>query len=182
MKKQTTNYCVVLLLIILFFMPGVVAYLFYTHPSWLSATRTNKGELLTQPVALTSIDGEGKWRIIFWSPKACNELCVQQLDTLARVRLALGRKLYDVEQIVALPATAAALPAAVTDDLIKKDFKINTLSSADDEAIQPLANTTPIFLMSPDNYLVLRYKAGVNPDDIYKDLKTLLNTTATKKG
>lgn len=36
------------------------------------------------------------------------------------------------------------------------------------------------FLADPNNYLILSYSPQVNPDDVYKDLKLLLNTTENK--
>lgn len=65
MRKQTSKYYILLLLIVVFVAPGVAAYLFYQHPSWLGSSRINKGTLLNPPVLLNTLEGKSKWRIIF---------------------------------------------------------------------------------------------------------------------
>lgn len=180
MKKKLSKYYVVVLLLMMFTAPGVTAYLFYTHPSWLGAARTNKGVLLTHPVELTSIEGKTKWRLLFWSPEVCEQECLKQLDTLARVRLALGRKLYQVEQKLLLADEQSNPLDAIKKELSAIDFQINTLSAMDKQQLEQLSNEPQIFIMNPDNFVVLSYKQGVKPNDVYKDLKTLLNATEIK--
>lgn len=58
MKTQSNKYYVVLLLIVMFAAPGIAAYVFYQHPSWLGSTRVNKGTLLSPPVVLKGLEGE----------------------------------------------------------------------------------------------------------------------------
>jgi hypothetical protein len=182
MKKQTTNkYYVLTLLICLFAAPGIAAYVFYNHPSWLGGTRVNKGVLLSSPVELTSVAGKTKWRLIFWSPSTCAKACLKQLDILARVRLALGRKFYQVDQQLVL-GMDSFLSSAMKKKLEAKDFKVHKLSDMDIVQLKNLSEQPHVFIMDPNNYLVLSYKSGVNPDDIYKDLKLLLNTSEIKKG
>ena len=180
MKKQLSKYYVVLILLILFTAPGVTAYLFYTHPSWLGSTRINKGVLLPKPVALTSIEGKAKWRLLLWTPGTCEQECLQQLDILARVRLALGRKLYQVEQKLVLGEEQSEQLATIKQELDDKDIQISTLSELDKQQLQQLSSKPKIFIMNPDNYLVLSYKSGVKPNDVYKDLKVLLSATEIK--
>lgn len=176
MKKRTTNYFIVGLLVFIFIAPGLSAYVFYNHLSWLSGPKTNKGLLLQPAVALDSVKGN-KWRILFWEPKTCSSTCLEQLDVLARVRLALGRKLYQVEQLLLLPENAVStLP--YTKELEAKDFKINSVSTED---ASRLGSEPAVFLMNPEHYLILKYQPGVNPEDVYKDLKTVLNAE-TKQG
>jgi hypothetical protein len=43
-----------------------------------------------------------------------------------------------------------------------------------------LSSQSKVYLANPDKYLILSYQSQVDPDDIYKDLKLLLNTTETK--
>ena len=91
MKILNRNSFVLLLLAILFVAPGIVAYFVYTHPQWLGMATTNKGELIKSPQILDKLGSEKKWRLIVWSPEGCDATCIQQVDKLARIRLALGR-------------------------------------------------------------------------------------------
>ena len=181
MNKQINKYYILALLISVFAAPGLAAYLFYTNPSWLGGARTNKGELLKPPIELTSVAGKTKWRLIYWSPEACEQHCFSQLDMLARVRLALGRKLYQVDQELLLGGDRP-LTSAAEQELKIHDFIASHVSTQDEQQLKNWVAESQIFIMDPDNYLVLSYKSGVNPDDVYKDLKLLLNTTETKKG
>jgi hypothetical protein len=181
MKKQKTKFYIVALLISAFAAPGVAAYLFYKNPSWLGSSRTNKGLLLTPAVELTSVKGQSKWRLIYWTPEACEARCLNQLDVLARVRLALGRKLYQVDQQLVLGVNGT-VSSTLEQELNTHDVTAVQLSSADEQQVKSLVAEPQIFIMNPDNYLVLSYKSGVNPNDVYKDLKLLLNANETKKG
>ncbi len=182
MKKNVTKYSILLTLALLFAAPGIAAYLFYQHPSWLGASKINKGTLLTSPIKLSSIKNKSKWNIIFWNPNDCAQQCLQQLDVLARVRLALGRKLYQVDQWLIVDENENWLSPQLHTVLKERDFLVTHWSSAEKEQLLGLHSNPRIFIANPDNYLILSYPEGVNPDDIYKDLKLLLNTTETKSG
>lgn len=176
MKKELFKYGIILLLIILFAAPGVAAYLFYRHPQWLGASKTNKGVLLNPPVALKLLPLQNKWHIIFWTPVNCDTLCLKELDTLARMRLALGRKLYQVDQWIIL-ADAASLTQEMQSKIKELDFHVVQLSQIELKAQSALFSKKTVFLADPDNYLILSYPSLVNPEDVYHDLKLLLNTT-----
>ncbi|MGL5743190.1 MAG: hypothetical protein ACRCXC_11985 [Legionella sp.] len=180
MKKQTTKYYILLLLIAVFAAPGIAAYVFYQHPSWLGSARVNKGTLLNPPVLVASLEGKSKWRVIFWSPNVCDKSCLKQLDTLARIRLALGRKLYQVDQWLVLSHNAPSLPQQTSYLLKEMDFKITQLPEAETQTKGNLFSDAKIFIADPNNYLILSYSLQAKPDDVYKDLKLLLNATENK--
>ncbi|WP_454782977.1 hypothetical protein [Legionella sp. WA2022007384] len=177
MKKQASKYYILVLLVVIFVTPGVAAYLFYQHPSWLGATRVNKGTLLNPPIMVNALEGKSKWRIVFWSPEACDQVCMKQLDLLARIRLALGRKLYQVDQWLLLSDKAPSLSPEQQTYLKEIDFKVAKLSAAEVVTKDALLSETNVFIADPGNYLILSYTSQVNPNDVYKDLKLLLNTT-----
>lgn len=182
MKKRQTKYYTLLLLVLMFIAPGFAAYIFYQHPTWLGSSTVNKGTLLNPPLALTSITGPSKWRIVYWNPGECGQDCVKQLDILARVRLALGRKLYQVDQWLMLNTEHPALAPQINDILKEHDFHVANLSATEVKQLATLPSSPRVFIVSPEDYLILSYQSGVNPDDVYKDLKLLLNTTETKNG
>ncbi len=98
----------------------------------------------------------------------------QQLDSLARVRLALGRKLYQVDQYLIVGAHTPVLSEKVQLALRELDFKVMQLSAQDIDKYSVLSTTEQIFLADPHNYLILRYASSAQAEDIYKDLKLLL--------
>ncbi|KTD39963.1 hypothetical protein [Legionella parisiensis] len=179
MRKQASKYYILLLLVIIFLTPGIAAYLFYQHPSWLGSSRVNKGDLLNPPIMLDVLDDKPKWRLIFWSPVACDQVCLKHLDVLARIRLALGRKLYQVDQWLLLSDKAPPLSQEQQAFLKEVDFKVAKLP-ADFIAKDTLLSEAKVFIADPGNYLILSYASQANPEDVYKDLKLLLNTTENK--
>jgi hypothetical protein len=182
MTKRYSKYYILVLLIVLFIAPGVAAYIFYQHPSWLGSTRINKGTLLNPPILLNALEGKSKWRIIFWSPNDCGQTCMHQLDVLARIRLALGRKLYQVDQWLVLGDKASSLSEEQQVILKNIDFKVMKLSKMEEVSQNPLFKRSKVYVADPENYLILKYAAEVNPEDVYKDLKLLLSITENKSG
>lgn len=186
MKASHHHYMVLWLLALVFIAPGVAAYFFYTHPQWLSHATTNKGTLLTPPVFISSLKeasvinpsslGRGPtWKLVVWSPTACNGECINQLDKLARIRLALGRRLYNVTQELLLGAKAP-LPASKLRALLQ-ERDIHIVRLQEKEQSPTLPHKITIFIANPENYLVLAYQPTVKPDDIFHDMKHLLTTT-----
>lgn len=182
MKTQNARYSILLLLIVMFAAPGIGAYLFYNHPEWLGTSRTNKGTLLAHPLQLSSVANDSKWHLVFWAPDLCDKQCIAQLNVLARVRFALGRKFYQVEETLLLGQEQNETPSLLQSALKETLFKVNHLSASEIQQLNQLSPTPQIFIMNPDNYLILSYQSGVNPDDVYKDIKLLLNISESKKG
>lgn len=175
MNKQKSKWGVLFLLVLVFIAPGIAAYVVFQHPNWLGSTTINKGKLLSPAVALNPLDDSKKWQIIYWSPTGCETGCMQQLDVLARMRLALGRKLYYVDQWLVMGDEVNSLTETAQALLKEQDFHIATLSTIQKEQMSALSTQPKVYLANPDHYLILSYDAQVNPDDIYKDLKHLLN-------
>jgi len=175
MKICRRNYIVLFLLVALFAAPGLSAYFLYNHNDWLGAPKTNKGRLLSPPILLTQPGTNTKWRLVLWSPGACDKGCIQQLDKLARIRLALGRRLYNVEFWLLLGVDAPPLPDRLAHAAREQDIRVLKLSYDAFHQSSELPDFPEIFIMNPDNYLVLAYQMTSKPDDIFHDIKHLLN-------
>lgn len=174
MNLVRRKYFVLILLGLLFATPGISAYFFYLHPSWLGNTTTNKGKLLNPPVLLGHSKTNSKWRLVLWSPNACEQECIAELDKLARIRLALGRHLYKVTPQLLLNSEAPPLPEALANALHQQDIHTVRLSQDERKQMQILGNQPEIFIVNPDAYLVLAYKPTVKPEAIFHDLKHLV--------
>lgn len=179
MKTIHHKYVVLFLLFLLFAAPSLIAYLFYHNPDWVASNKTNKGVLLTPPVLLAYTDkapsaSTPKWKLAFWSPDTCGKNCLEQLDKLARIRLALGRHLYEVEIQLLLGAKAPQLSQNIVNALHEQDISILKFSAAEEQGMGILKNKSKIFITNPGNYLVLAYVQTVKPDNIFHDIKQLL--------
>lgn len=169
---------VLLILIIIFSLPGAAAWLFYSHPEWLKAATTNKGTLLTPPELVSELGARSKWRLILWQNDNCQKDCLVQLDKLARIRLALGRRLYEVDEVLLMPSDKSIKVDAAEKMLQEQDIRVLQLNGKQARPI--LAEETQFFIASPDNYLVLKYPLQAKSEAIYQDIKKLLNNPASK--
>lgn len=174
MKIAYRHSIILVLLVVLFAAPGLSALFVYYHPQWLGTGTINKGTLLSPPIELTELGSDAKWHLIFWSPQVCEASCLEQLDKLARVRLALGRRLYNVNLSLLLGSNVE-VPTTIQGQLDGLQVKTNKLSS--DASINALAHyqAPRLFISNPDNYLVLAYPQDVQPDDVFHDIKLLLS-------
>jgi len=179
MKIFKRNYIALFFLALIFAMPGLAAYIFYTHPQWLGSSTTNKGVLLNPPELISAINSKPKWRLILWNPDACEQSCLQQIDKLGRLRLALGRRLYDVEQWLISKNDQQLSPELVnvTSD---QDVHVLLLSSQLQAKLSALTDKPQVFIANPDNYLVLAYGLDAKSGDIFHDLKQLLSSNDKK--
>jgi len=163
-------YLVLTALLFLFAAPGIVAYLVYTHPSWLQAS-TNRGHLLQPAPRLQSMGQHKKWQLLLWSPAGCDAECARRMNDLARIRLSLGRRLYHVDIILAMPMTAPKISIALQQQLRHDDARLLRMD-AEDEAT--LGLTTAIYIVNPAHDVILAYTPTQVEDDIFHDLKIVV--------
>ncbi len=174
MKTKHRHAVMLLLLVCLFAAPGITAYFIFYHPQWLSPATTNKGQLLNPPVLLSELGHDSRWHLLLWTPVVCDKDCVAQMDKLARIRLALGRRLYNVDLGLLSGANENPVPGAFASAFREQKVEVMTLSS-DESKRWALSHKNPeLFIADPDNYLVLAYPVTAQPDDLYHDIKHLL--------
>jgi len=177
MKKLTRTKWVLLLLVLLFAAPGLLALVFYKHPAWLAALPTNKGEFIQPAVPLKLLDNpKEKWSMVLWCPAGCNIACVQEFDQLARTRLALGRRLYQVDLWLLQAANTTVCSPDVKQTLDAQDVNLRAVSVDEQAEALLLQQDMKTFLADPDNYMVLQYSPKNKPEDVFHDLKRLLSS------
>lgn len=174
MKTTRRYYVTLLLLVFLFAAPGLSAYFLYFHPQWLSKATTNKGQLINPPVLMSELNTNSKWRLVLWSPAACEKSCMDQLIQLERVRLALGRRLYDVDLSLLMGANSKPLSAEQAALLTGHRVSVKVLSAKPSEHLSALYKDSEFFIANPEHYLVLSYPTTAESDDLYHDIKLLL--------
>ncbi|PJD92890.1 MAG: hypothetical protein CK424_04800 [Legionella sp.] len=168
--KRTTIIC---LLILVFAAPGIAAYFAYTHPNWWTTT-TNHGQLLQPPPVLHHESITKKWQLIYWGGDHCDVACRKRLDDLARVRLALGRRLYHVDMVLAVNAKTSDVSEVVQHQLQQVDGHILLLDEVDAKV---LGATPAIYIVNPAHFVILAYSATQPNDDIFQDLKKMVSDT-----
>lgn len=187
LSRQTV---MMLLLAVLFFAPGLAALYFYQNPQLLGGHSTNKGDFLHPPLLMASLvkppastgitANMPKWSVVLWRPEGCDASCMVQLDQLARVRLALGRRYYEVDEVLLMPATSTSVSSETKAKLQEQRIAVDSLSPADATTLLAQSPQQRIFIANPQGFLVLSYAVTAESDDVYHDLKQLLMTTQTK--
>lgn len=177
MKKLTQTKWILFALIILFAAPGLLALVFYKHPAWLAALPTNKGEFIRPARPLKVLDNpKKKWSMVLWCPAGCDVSCVKTFDQLARTRLALGRRLYQVDVWMLQAASTQKCSNEMKQAFDKQDVKLRTMSVDESNEAVMLQHDIKIFLVDPDNYMVLQYSPMNKPEDVFHDVKRLLSS------
>ena len=169
------NKAILGLLVVLFASPSLVAYWLYRHPTSWHAASINRGTLITTPTVLSSMPSRDvKWHLVYWDPQACDAACLDAVEKIARVRIALGRRLYHVDVVLLQDESTKALSAAPRQSMHALDVREVRLSASDVKTMQALSPSAAYFLMNPQQQLVLRYARQAPADDLFHDIKHLL--------
>jgi cytochrome oxidase Cu insertion factor (SCO1/SenC/PrrC family) len=179
------------LMVAIFALPAVAAWIFYLNPGLLPATRVNRGELV-EPVrpwpaalALTRPDGSAfdatafgdRWTLVVPSRAPCGAACERRLIDLRQIRLALGESRYVVERLAVLVGDA---PAALGEPLA--GTQVARAGAGQDPQVQALFGPDPdiwdrIYVVDPFGNLMMRYAADAPPKDVLKDMERLLKAS-----
>jgi hypothetical protein len=174
MIKLRNNSWSLIILILLFVAPGVAAVVFYNHPTWLGGSETNRGTFVKQPAVFNYFDKSDNWRLVFYSPSVCDETCMQKLDSLARVRLALGRQLYNVDTYLLLDNNTKSISKKKSQLLDAADVSVLKFPAKDGSNNSLFGAKPAFYIINPKNYIILTYDASSPPDDIFQDIKKLV--------
>lgn len=175
MKIAHQRVLIIFILTAIFLAPGIVAWLYYRHPTWLSSASTNRGRFVSPAYHLKTLDNKHQhWRLIYWNPNSCNTTCMKHADDLARIRLALGRRLYQVDACVLLASEQPDFRPEQTKILQEKDMCMLKLPEKAEADRTALGDKPAFFIASPDNALILTYPITVASDDLFHDIKHLI--------
>lgn len=183
------KYLVFFLLTVLFLAPSICAYWCFLNPHLLSGKAVNKGKLLVKPIKLspqlvvdrkflpkTLINLDPKttiWRVVYIEKNSCKEHCLKQLELLAKVRIALGRKYYSTEIWLIQPKLKDS--NLLTNFLEMHSIKLGRLNQESFNNLESkVLNEQKLFIADPNFYLILGYPL-LNPKDLFRDLQRLIS-------
>lgn len=189
-----------LLLILLFFAPLALAFLFYYgHLGWRPAGHVNHGELIVPARPLPAValpiaghagiekgaDGgadarvspnflKGKWTLLYVGPGACPEQCRTELYYTRQVRTALNRDMDRVQRVFIAEGDCCDM------DFLRQQHRDLVTVRATPEAA-PLLALLPapvtgdrIYLIDPLGNLMMWYPSQAPFKGMLEDLKRLL--------
>jgi hypothetical protein len=165
----------------LFLAPILLAFTVYygVDGHWLK--KTNKGVLMTSPIAVTKlhlVDSSAKgfqqpqkWLLLYRNAN-CDQSCMKVLSKMLRVRMTLGRDMYRTQSILISSEKLTAEISNQLADVKGLDTKILLISKKDKQLQGPA-----IYVADPLGNVILRYKADVQPKDLKSDLIRLLKVS-----
>jgi hypothetical protein len=172
--KKKQKHLIFGLLGLLFFLPGFSAYVLHKYPNLMHLHTVNHGSFVTeQEVVLPELKGKASsWHLILYHIGDCDTLCLKKIDSLARTRLALGRRLYNVD--LDLITKKHSLLTGAAKILKNIDVKIIHLCKKNLVIMESITQVPCIFIANAKRQLVLRYPYDAPLEDILADLKHLV--------
>lgn len=195
-QTRQSNRLQLWLLIALFALPPITAWLFYFNPQWLPAGRTNFGRLMEppramQPYALQTTDGNpfdwhslrDRWTLTLLAEGHCDAACIEQLIKLRQIRRAMGADRQRIERLLILLPDAAGkreLPSLAG----LEGTRLALATAADKPGLlqqftAPGTNlASAVFLIDPRGDLMMAHDmAHITSKQILQDLEKLLKAS-----
>lgn len=186
-KAPLKSRLVLVALFAIFILPIFVALALNVElPRWLPFGQTNHGQLITpakpfETSALTGVDGApvkdrllaGKWTLVHVEPSACMEECDRAVFRMRQSRYAMGKDMDRVRRLVVVPRPLARDAA---ERLLAFDPALTVVAAAPERigSLLPATDQAEIYIVDPQGYVVMWYRADADPAGLIKDLKRLL--------
>lgn len=173
-NNQFKKYISVITLVFIFSLPFFSAVYLFMHPGlWKKFSTTNYGQWAPKIDWPFNHSKARPWQISLWQEMPCKESCVNTLDKIARIRLAMGRKLYEVDIVLVVPEGAPISP------VLKKQLKEWNLYFKylpDNQIVswKKGFQQFPIVLFGPEHQAVLMYPENFDSKKMYHDLQVLI--------
>ncbi len=174
-SEMKNKHLTLMLLALLFLIPVLGAYHLIKHPEWIQGQNpTNYGTFVEKPLVWHH-DGDEKrpWQLVLWQNQACDKECLKQLDLLARIRLAMGRKVY-LMNIWLFCSENVKLSAKDIQKLQQHDIHIAYASSKEEAQWNNVFVSQPIVLVTPEHKTLMMYGLNPNPKKMYHDFQLLI--------
>ncbi len=187
-----------LLLMVVFGLPIIGAWILYFNPGLLPGGRGNLGELV-QPVhpvpdqifstldgsSLSRADLEGYWTLIYSAGDTCGEHCRKRIYDMRQIRKAMAENEKSVKRAVLFSTLSPGMEPASEIDFTEfmGDFSGTTVIVGDGESIAPLRNQfVPageasighLYLIDPMGNLMMHYLPEQASEDVLGDMELLL--------
>lgn len=183
-------------LIAMFALPMVFAWVFFFNPQWLPAGRTNNGELIDPPQPVQSLQlqtAQGEyfdwqslrdlWTMALVSEGGCDAACIEVLIKVRQIRRATAADRQRIARLLILmPDKEGRLDLPNMGGLEGTQLLLaDSAQRATIESLFPLQLTEqaiPIFLIDPRGDLMMKHDTTqLNSKEILQDLEKLLKAS-----
>lgn len=164
----------IILLVVVFIIPTFVAYFLTKNPSLMQASATtNYGEWVPKTIPWPLEDKKRPWQLVLWQSKGCQDECMRQIGELAKIRLAMGRKVFDLNLWVVVPQRYQ-LKGEHIKFLQNHDIQVGYFDEGIEKQWNEIIANTPIVLINPEKEALLMYPLNPQPKRLFHDLQLLI--------
>ena len=156
-KNKNKNNKIIMLVVLVFIIPMVLSWVMYDYHKYFHFKTTNYGLLIKSPLVMPKTK---KWQMIYISSQNCDQSCLKIKHNLNQIKIALGKNSLRV--VVVFP----------DNQMEKKLSKLFYLRYQNKFTI-----VNKIYLVDPEGNIFMYYPSDVNPMNILKDLKHLLEVS-----
>lgn len=195
-QVKPRSYTSLWILIAVFALPPLAAWLFYFNPQWLPTDRSNQGRLIEPPRSVQSLllhtpSGESfdwdalrnLWTLSVVSEGGCDAACIETLIKMRQIRLATGADRERVERLlVLLPDSRGHLDLPSLEGL--EGTRLAIADSTQRESLLALfpvhfdEQAIPLFVIDPQLNLMMTHDTSqIRTKQILQDLQRLLKAS-----
>lgn len=180
---------ILIVLIVLFFAPLLLAFLMYYESHWRPLGRTNHGALIEPPrplprVALPQADGAlagdavlvGRWSLVYVGAGDCDADCRATLYFMRQTFLGMGNLIPRLQQVFL--AQERCCDRALLEHEHPGLLALDASGAAGAQLLAQFpadGRVTGLFIVDPRGNLMMRYDAHADPKGLREDLKKLLD-------
>lgn len=163
---------------LLFLIPILLAWLFYTHTAWLPEKSVNHGKLISPPLSIRELSLDPallhhQWTLIYVHSGICDSICQRELYNMRQIQRALGKDMNRLQRIM--------LTVQPVDSQLQNLLNASeTLYWQIDPAVMTRAFGHPavFYVVDPLGNIILMYSANDNPEWMLDDLKYLMGASS----
>ena len=184
-RKSARPFWMFLILIALFFVPIILAWVIFNRNSALPEGTTNHGALIQPPIAIAKVNLRnskhkaiqpkllrGRWVMMYIPATAnCDQVCKKQLYYMRQIRVATGKNRNRVIRVITTVGDMKNSKELST--LLKKPFK-GTLHLTINRRKKLALQQGYLYIIDPVGNVMMRFTPKANPSDILKDMQRLL--------
>ncbi|CAM3302893.1 hypothetical protein BZK31_02180 [Pseudomonas floridensis] len=175
-QRQRKGRLQLLLVVAIALAPMILATCMYIFGFWVPESRSYHGVLIGtgQSRADLGVSAvERRWQLLVSAPDRCEAACRQLVYLARQVQIGLGRDAPRASHALAGAQPLDPQYAATLDreypHLLRYPLELSRYGT-----IAPDRQNAYLWIIDPHGNLVLRYDAGVNGNDLLKDLRRLL--------
>lgn len=162
------------ILIVIFLLPVIAAHYAFHHAShYFSDKGTNYGKFVANSITWQAGNNPRPWQLILKVENQCQPDCLEILDKLSRLRLSMGRKLYNLDLVLLLPAAQFPTPKLIS-QLDNQNILWTVLGDEDASKWKQDLRGEMILLFGPEHRAVLKYPKLFESKKMAHDLQLLI--------